>query len=103
MIKIHNFEPVSQGCKVAVFDVELPNMGFAIKRMTLLESKGRTWVSYPTGCKQINGENKFFGYFKFMDEKRDKEFLTLVQEEAQKLLNATPQAESVDTSGDLPF
>lgn len=93
MIKIHNFKRVNQNCKIATFDVELPNIGFIIHGMSLISSNGRQWVSYPQTCKEDSGKKIFIPHCKFTDSQKDKDFLKLVNEEISKL-SQEPQASS---------
>jgi hypothetical protein len=103
MIKIHNFKRVNSGCKVAMFDVELTNMGFIINGMALIQSKGKSWIDYPKGCKEENGQKKWNPHCRFIDGKRNDEFLDTVNLEVAKLMTEEINSTEKALNDQLPF
>ena len=101
MIRIHNFRRVQTGCKVATFDVEMPKMGFTIFGMSLLTSKGKSWVSYPRGKDFERGDDIYRDHCKFTNAKMNDTFINSVTKEIMVLMQSS--IDSLEDSVDVPF
>jgi hypothetical protein len=100
-MNISNYRPVNQGCKLALFDVELPAMQMIFRNMAFMEKNGKRWVNFPSFCQEDpSGKKEFFPYFEFNSPEKNKALQKKLVEalEAQYLNMQEPQQEQ-----DMPF
>lgn len=89
---IKNFKLASQGSRIAIFDVEVSNLGLQVRDMILLEKNNRRWVNFPSRIREQDGRNIYVSVVEFLNPDHNKKFqeevFKLAEEEYQKFISA---------------
>ena len=100
MLKIENVKEIKKNSLICKFDLVFENQELTIRDCTLMESKGKRWVSMPQRIYELNGEKKYFPYVVFGKDKQKK----LEDEVIPQLMKAmTSNSSSYHQQDDMPF